>query len=215
MKNNNYKSYCDELNYAVKKYPSLSIREIDNKKILKGILDIVNDDHKTIGHYLIEIHFIDEFPFRFPNLFEIGGAILNHADWHKYEDHRCCITVLPDEIIKCKSGITIVEFIEKYSRSFFANHIHRKLTGHYLNGEYSHGKKGLLEFYIDLLKTTEPKIWVNYIKHVFSGSIYSTDRNNDCFCGSKVKFKKCHKVIFDKLWDIGRQQIFSDFKIIL
>ena len=72
-----------------------------------------------------------------------------------------------------------------------------------------------MEFYIDLLKTTEPKIWVNYIKHVFSGSIYSTDRNNDCFCGSKVKFKKCHKVIFDKLWDIGRQQIFSDFKIIL
>ena len=215
MNSSNYKSYCDELNDVIKNYPGLSVTERDNKKILKGILDITNDDQNIIGHYLVEIHFSNGFPFRFPKLYEKGGAIPNHADWHKYDDHRCCITVLPDEIIKCKSGITIVEFIKRYCCSFFANHIHRKLTGNYLNGEYSHGKEGLEEFYTELLKTYDSKSWIKYIDHVFKGAIFSTERNDDCFCGSKDKFKKCHKLIFDKIWDIGRQQTVSDLKIIL
>ena len=215
MNPDNYKLFCDQLKDTAKDFPNLSIIETDNKKILKGILDIPDDNMAIVGSYLIEIHFTNGFPFRFPKLFEKGGMICNHINWHKYPDNSCCITVLPDEILKCKFGITVIEFIKKYCFSFFANHIHRKLKGKYMNGEYSHGPKGLEEFYIDLLKTNDTSIWVKYFEHVFKASIFATNRNEDCFCGSEIKFKKCHNLIFSRMWDIGRHQIYSDFKSIL
>ena len=215
MKSNNYIIYCSQLKDIIIKYPNLSIIEVDSKKVLKGILDIPNDDKIIVGSYLIEIHFADGFPFRFPKLFEKGGAIINDIDWHKYPDESCCITVLPDEIVKCKHGISVLEFIEKYCFSFLANHKHRILEGHYLNGEYAHGLSGFIQFYSVLLKTTDTSIWKEYYKHVFRQVIFLTDRNGLCFCGSQLKFKKCHKIIFDTMRDIGQREMFHHFKLII
>jgi SEC-C motif len=215
MESDNYELFCNELNEVIRIFPNLSIKEDNNRKFIKGILDIYNDDSIIVGNYLIEVHFKTCFPFRFPSLFEIGGAIPNEADWHKYSDTSCCITVLPDEILKCKGKIGVVEFIKKYCCSFFANHIHRKRTGNYLNGYYSHGPQGYREFYNELLKTTDTSLWIQYLKHVFTSAIFSTDRNSECFCKSGTKFKHCHKLIFDSMWEIGRVQLYSDFKSIL
>ena len=215
MKADNYEIYCDQLKDAIAKYPNLNIIEKGDRQVLKGVLDIFNDDKILVGNYLMEIHFTSGFPFRFPRLFEKGNEIINHIDWHKFSDESCCITVLPDEILKCKSGITVLEFIEKYCFSFFANHIHRKLTERYLNGEYAHGPNGIAEFYVNLLKTEDTSIWIKYFNHVFKSGIFSIERNLDCFCGSKVKFKKCHKLIFDDMWSIGEYQIVKDFKSII
>ena len=215
MELGNYELFCNELNEAIRIFPNLSIKEEKDKKILKGILDIYNDESIIVGNYLIEIHFKNGFPFRFPHLFEIGGAIPNEPDWHKYQDASCCITVLPDEILKCKGKVGVVEFIKKYCCSFFANHIHRKKTGNYLNGCYSHGSHGYREFYSELLKTNDTTLWIQYFKHVFISAIFLTDRNSACFCKSGSKFKHCHKMIFDSMWEIGRDQLYLDFKTIL
>ena len=107
MTSDNYKAFCDQLDGVIVKYPNLSIKEMDERKILKGILDIPNDDLNIIGSYFIEIHFTNLFPFRFPKLFEIGGDIPSHIDWHKFSDNSCCITVQPDEIIKCKADCDV------------------------------------------------------------------------------------------------------------
>lgn len=214
MGKDNYKIFCKQLEDVIRKFPSLSIKEKDNTKYLKGILDISNEDSKIVGNYLIEIHFVDKFPFQFPMLFETGGSILNEADWHKYPDGRCCITVLPDEILKCKLGITVLEFVEKYCLSFFANHIHRKLTGTYLNGEYSHGITGIKGFYTDLFETDDFSKWENYYKHCFLMTTVRIGRNDKCFCGSNFKFKNCHYRIFASLYEIGPKQAFYDLKLI-
>lgn len=215
MKTDNYRIYCSQLEEVLIKYPNLSIVEKGGMRILKGILDIPNDEKYIIGSYLIEIHFTNGFPFRFPKLFEKGEAIINHIDWHKFSDDSCCITVLPDEILKCKAGISVLEFIEKYCFSFLANHIYRKVEGKYINGEYGHGRDGISEFYSDLFKTTDTKLWKEYFHHVFKQAVFSTSRNDFCFCGSNSKYKKCHKIIFDTMRDIGEFQIFNDFKLII
>jgi len=210
----NYQSFCNQLEDVIRKFPSLSIKEKNNRKYLKGILDIPNEDSIIVGSYLIEIHFVDRFPFRFPLLFETGGSILNEIDCHKYPDGKCCITVLPDEILKCKHGITVIEFIEKYALSFFANHIYKVLTGNYLNGEYSHGKLGLFEFYSDLLKTQDANKWLEYFKHVFLNDGITYHRNDKCFCGSDSKFKYCHLKIFNSITEIGYKQCLNDLEFI-
>ena len=210
MNIDNYDKFCNQLIDVVKEFPSLSINEQNGKKYLKGVLDIADDDTNIIGSYLIEIRFSELFPFRFPILYEIGNDIPNNPDWHKYSDNSCCITVLPDEIIKCKSGISVNDFIKRYCCSFFANHIYRKKENHYLNDEYSHGSKGLKEFYTTLLRTDSKEQWISFYNHVFGVANVKYNRNDKCFCGSNKKFKICHLKIFDIIRDIGKKYFWTD-----
>lgn len=85
-------------------------------------------------------------------MFEPGGDIPQDADWHKNNDGSCCITVGPDEIEKCWYGITVTDFIVRYAIPYLANQIFRKQTGYYKNGEYAHGRQGLIQYYISLQK---------------------------------------------------------------
>lgn len=204
------------MNEVVRKYPNLKINQDRNGiSFLKGILDIPNDEDKFVGSFLIEVHFSAGFPYRFPILFEAGGIIPNEADWHKYKDESCCITVKPDEILKCKNGISVLLFIEKYGVSYFANYIYRKLTGKYKNGDYAHNSKGVFQFYEALFKTGNTKLWVQYFKNIFRNLKVECGRNNICFCGSEKKYKYCHLEIFNTLILIGEEQVISDFKQIL
>ncbi len=199
----------------IKKYPNLKILHDKNDiSYLKGILDIPNDLHEIVGHFLVEVHCSEKFPFRFPILFEIGGEIPNNADSHKYEDTSCCITVLADEILICKNGIAISFFIEKYAIPYFANFIYKKQTGEYKNGEYAHGIQGISQFYESLMKTDNRDLWIQYYKYTFRNLKVESRRNDPCFCGSGDKYKQCHFEVFNNLWLIGELQIRHDFNLI-
>jgi SEC-C motif len=214
LDNYNYKTFCIQCEAAIVEFPNLSVFERNGLKYLKGILDIKLENTSIIGSYFIEIHFTEMFPNRFPDLFEIGKDIPNEADWHKYQNGKCCITVLADEIIKCKAGITVTNFIKNYCLSFFANHIHRKQYDSYLNGYYNHGELGVFEFYAELFKTKNINDWLKYFKHVFRNTLIKIERNDFCFCKSQLKFKHCHYKIFNSLKDIGEQQCLNDFTAI-
>jgi len=211
----NYILFNEQLQDAIKKYPNLKIHQ-DNVGIsyLKGILDIPNDLHEIVGHFLVEVRCSEKFPFRFPILFETGGEIPTHADSHKYKDTSCCITVLCDEILKCKNGIIVPLFIEKYAIPYFANYIYKKQTGEYKNGEYAHGVRGICQFYEALMKTDDRDLWIQYYKNAFRNLKVECERNDPCFCGSGDKFKQCHLEVFNNLWQIGEIQIRNDFNLI-
>jgi hypothetical protein len=179
---------------------------------LKGILDIKDTSGEVVGSYSIEIFYRIEFPYRFPILFEVGDAIPNIADRHKFPNGSCCITVLPDEILKCKDGISVLSFIEKYAIPYFANQIYFTQNGKFLNGEYSHGNKGFIEFYNDFFKTTDRAKWREDVEKVRSGTTINMDRNKPCFCGSGQKFKNCHDKIYYNISRLGINQIMNDLK---
>ena len=207
----NYPNFCFQLDEVISSYPNLAIKNAGEQKYLKGILDVPNDIGEIVGSFLIEIRFSAKFPYRFPHVYETGGIIPNEADWHKYTDHRCCLTVEADEIVKCKNRITLKEFIGKHVVAFLANYIYRKETGGYKNGDYGHWILGPFQFYSHLLKTSDSQLWIQYFQNVFRHTLYKKDRNEKCFCGSNIAFKKCHKVVFDTLREIGEEQVSKDF----
>lgn len=211
--NSNYFVFCEQLNSVIEKYSNLFIREVNGKKYLKGILDIPNDNNEIIKSFAIEIHFKDGFPYRFPNLKEVGYDIPNDADWHKYTNGNCCITVEPEEILICRFGITLLTFIEQHAIPYFANQIHKKEFGFYKNGEYAHGFSGLKQFYSSLFQTNDESRWVYYTKIVFKNFPLHIQRNDKCFCGSNKKFKHCHNIVFNQMRIIGLKQIVNDLKI--
>ena len=102
-------------------------------------------------------------------------------------------------------------FIENELIPFLANQLYRKEVGQYLN-EYSHGISGIREFYCELFKTDEVSLWIRCVKHAFSPKEIS--RNDICYCGSGIKYKKCHKQTDEKLKQVGKEQILNDFKLL-
>lgn len=213
MNADSYCSFCHQFDSVIKEFPHLKIKELDGEKYLKGILDIVDEHKNVVGSFSIEIKYCVDFPYKFPLLYEVGGDIPNFPDWHKYINDMCCITVEPDEILKCKNGISIIRFIENYAVPYFANQIYRKLNGVYKNGEYSHGILGLLEFYSNLFQTSDKSKWREYVKLVSSGKTIKLGRNDRCFCGSNLKYKNCHDKIFYNINRLGIKQIIKDLKM--
>lgn len=203
----------NEISNVLLKYHCFS-RKVDDNGVsyLKGILDIPNDVGNIVGSFSVEIHSTENFPYRFPKLLEVGNEIPREADWHKYSDNSCCLTVEPDEILKCKNGMSIIPFVEKIAIPYFANQIYRKQTGKYLN-EYSHGSDGLREYYCDLFKSKDRNIWVRSLNGAFGNK--KTERNAKCYCNSGVKYKLCHLKVEEILRTIGKTIVLKNLKEII
>lgn len=200
-----------DIKATLKRYPALGIVKHGKERYLKGIFDICNKEKECLGSFAIEIKGSIGYPFEFPVAYEVGGDIPAEPDFHKYQDNSLCIDVRASEIMKCHSGITIVRFIENELIPFLANQLYRKEVGQYLN-EYSHGISGIREFYCELFKTDEVSLWIRCVKHAFSPKEIS--RNDICYCGSGIKYKKCHKQTDEKLKQVGKEQILNDFKLL-
>jgi len=201
-----------ELLTVVKSYPNLTVKSVGQEDYLKGILDIPNNNGDVVGSFLIEIHSVEKFPYRFPKLYEVGGEIPIHPDWHKYNDNSCCLTVEPDEVIKCRYGITLIYFIENIAVPYFANQLYRKAEGKYLN-EYPHGYEGLRVFYAELFNDNNISAWLDYLKKAFDRNIMR--RNDKCYCHSGRKYKLCHLKVEEKLRVLGQSKILNDIQSIL
>ena len=199
-----------ELEAVIVEYPQLKIRGKNNMLFLKGILDVPDSEDNIVGSFAIEIYPTENFPYQFPKLLEVGGDIPCEADWHKYSDDSCCLTVPANEILLCKNGITVIQFIKDIAIPYFANQIYRKKEGKYFN-EYSHGVAGIREFYFDLFGSKDYSIWIKSFNHAKGTSKY--DRNAPCYCGSNIKYKTCHLPIENKLKNIGIKQVENDFKL--
>lgn len=198
-----YETFINHLTEAQQLFPTLKQVEIDGKVFLRGVIPIVDSNGKHWEDYEIEIHCTDGFPYEFPRLFEIGDKIPRIGDWHIYEDTgACCTKIPPEEIIRCQRGITVVEYIKEEVIPYFFNQTHRRVEGYYINGEYSHGSRGLLEYYSKELNTgNDYKLTLNLIKFIaLEGKPH---RTSFCFCGGKKKFRHCHKGAFEKLKSLG------------
>lgn len=204
-------TFQNELQLVIEKYPGFHIKNRGGVNFLKGILDIPDTSGIIIGSFSIEIYLTEKFPKRFPKLYEVGGDIPVNANWHKYNDNSCCFTVEQDEILKCKDGITLIYFIDQIVKPYFSNQIYKKTTGSYLN-EYPHGNEGVRLFYTELFQNIDIEFWYKCCRLAFEDS--RTRRNDKCYCQSGMKYKKCHKLVEEKLQIIGEKKVMNDILMI-
>jgi len=209
-----YDKFISQLNEAQEMFPTLKQIESNGKIFLRGIVSIVDQDGKHWEDYKIEIHCSDYFPKEFPRLFEVSGKIPRIADWHIYEDTgSCCTKIPPEEILRCQKSITVTEYILEEVIPYLFNQTHRRAEGYYINGEYSHGGMGLLEYYTKELKTgNDYKLTLDLIKFIATND--KPYRTSFCFCGKKEKFRHCHKIVFEKLKRLGNNVLKHHYSII-
>lgn len=182
-------------------FPKLGIVKIDGEQILKGELEIIDASGKLWDTFQIEIKGSVSYPLSFPKLFETGNAFLKIADWHVYEsDESSCVDVTPNEIIICKDGINVLDYIQRFAIPYFASQSFRIREGYYLYGEYAHGILGRIEFYQSKLKAKNPSEFIAMFDLIIRD--YNPPRTTLCpFC-HKVKFRHCHRDVFRELQNV-------------
>ena len=172
-------------------YPDLQfIEPTDEVCNVTGELVLNDENGVHIDSYFIKIVPSKNYPESFPLVFEIGNRIPKNIDWHVYSEGHCCIKTIPEEILICRSGITLVEFIDTQVKPYFFNQKFRELHGYFLN-ERSHGTAGQVEFFKEIFKSNNLVLILKGLLLLYENMI--PNRTANCFCNSGLKFRKCHR----------------------
>ena len=189
-----------EIQEINKEFPKLKLIEKSEKKILAGDIELLSENGEILDVYKIEIHPTNNYPFMFPKVYEKGGKIPLNVDWHIYEDDSsCCIKIQPEEYLICINGITLSGFIKNELIPYLFNQTFRRENGYFIK-ERSHGVDGLIEFYGEKLRSKNISEIIKYLKII----LYRQEPNRvaKCFCGSKNKYRKCHRDSYNLLTKI-------------
>ena len=190
--------FLAEARDIVDSYEKLRLVEKNEKIIVSGELDLVDEQRNCHDMYSVEIHPVSSYPNRFPLVFEVGGRIPRNIDWHVFEsDGHCCICTYPEEILTCREGITLSTFVENQVTPYFYSQTFRRLKGYFLN-ERSHGFLGDTEFFSEVLETKDIRKMTRWLYFILQRK--EPDRvAKKCFCGKNVMYRHCHRKAYRKL----------------
>lgn len=165
-------------------YPSLNFITEDNTIFIRGKLQIAK-----IAVFDIEIKLPDDYPNSLPEVKELGGKIPISGERHINYDGTCCLTVPVKMHQDLGKDYSITDFIEKFVVPFFANQVYYEIRGLWANGDYSHGDRGILECYKDILKLSNLQQITELMK--IAQQIFPKTTKT-CPCGSGKKLRDCH-----------------------
>lgn len=204
---NAFQIFINEAELIQNEYPGLKLDVNDKNRApyISGIIQLKSDGGLFIDSYTIKIIPTEEYPRRFPYVYEIAGRIPKNIDWHVYpDDGHWCIISIPEEILICKKGISLHSFTENHVKPYLFNQKYREVHGFFLK-ERPHGNKGNVQFFIEAFKTSDLMTIINGL--VFIKQRNEPSRVSDCFCGNGQKYRKCHREIYRILSECTNQEL--------
>jgi hypothetical protein len=179
-------------------YPNLHFSIRDHTAFLSGSF-LLMEGERIIDRFLIEIEFPSDYPRDIPMIREIGGRIPRTPDRHVYGSGGIACLFVPDEQAwACPEGSTLLDFLNGPVRNFFLGQSLFEIEGTWPLGQRSHGVKGILEFYAEILGVNNREIIVRYIDVLRRKEIKG---HWLCPCGSGKKLRYCHISKVNKLRD--------------
>ncbi len=205
-----------DIERALKKYPSLKMGGSEKMPEITGIFSAfegTNPNKIEIETYELKIHFHKEYPFRFPTVIETSNKIPRNGTRHVNNDNSLCFGNLPDEYRECKNGISFLQFLETILNPHLCREYFREKKGKYQNGERSHGNEGIWETYYEIFETTDKIRIIRELEFILENR-NQKERNDLCYCNSNKKYKKCHMLIENNIFDIGIARFNEIFAIL-
>ena len=184
------KNLISQIEEFILTYPQFTFNK--SKGRIEGEFELKNESTDLVLEtYELEIFFSNRsFVSQFPQVYEISEKIPRIADRHMYENGMLCLATSLDEFINCSRGINLSYFTEKIIKPFLATQTLISLgeIDSFPQGEYSHGKKGILESYKEYfgLKSLDEAFLM------LKALALKMGRNERCFCNGQKKYKQCH-----------------------
>jgi hypothetical protein len=136
---------------------------------------------------LLKIH--ASYPYTTPILYETGSRYEHIDSRHFNSDGSCCVEMEAILNRATRFGLPLDRYVGHFAIPFFANQIYFDTHGEFLT-EHPHGNKGIKAHITTILQTDDPvelKLIFDQIRQRVKRG-----RNQPCFCGSGLKYKRCH-----------------------
>lgn len=170
-----------------KKYPDLQLSITGSNGTLRGSFPVIYEGVE-LDRLQIEVHIPEGFPAEIPSVQETMGRIPRDVDWHTFSDGHLCV-IVPEEWLLNPNSNSLIAYLDGPLRNFFIGHALAEAGQQRAMGERSHGIKGLLESYGEMVGSTDPKAIANYLDYCASKKLKSHWK---CPCGSGKRVKICH-----------------------
>jgi len=165
-----------------------AIHKVDINYI-EGIIPLIDEKGNVIYEYNISIDFSNNYP----KAKELDELIPHNIDRHLYPNNDWVLCLeYPISLASfwISSGFDCVLFVRKKLIPYLANQLYYDRNGIWLVDGLKHGVQGTIDYYSGIYKTTDKMQIIRRIEDIVMNRKI---RPNDlCFCGSGLKYKKCH-----------------------
>ncbi len=191
-------------------FPEVSIQETNTEIIFEGrfILNARKENFEIHEAPLLKIVMNKNYPNILPVCYDLSNKI-NYD--HVFQDGSLCVSTLLDLAITLKDSISIQDYIDKFIIPYFLSYRYWQKTGKDLNGDRTHGAKGIFESLREYLSCNLSDEELLYILCWAS----KTKKFKRCVpTHSQRKFLNCYLNYFHKLSFLGIHYLRKQFKIL-
>ncbi|MBA4233756.1 MAG: hypothetical protein C0465_24580 [Ralstonia sp.] len=178
------------------RYPTLHAFIEDGVCVIRGTYAVM-DGGQTIDRYDLEIALPPDYPASLPDVWETGSRIPREMDRHVFPKSGCLCLGIPLALwIQLKGDFSLQTILDIPVRNYLIGNSLVERDEPWPHGDRSHGVAGVLEFYGDLLGTSEPMTIANFLLSIVKGKVRG---HWPCLCGSGNIIRNCHKDAVEQL----------------
>lgn len=195
----------DELERVLRSsYPTLHAFIEDRVCIVRGSYPVM-DAGTLVDRYDLEIALPIDYPASLPRVWETGGRIPREPDRHVFPEPGCLCLGLPLALwMQLKGDFSLPTVLEIPVRNFLIGNSLVERGEPWPHGDRSHGVDGVLEFYGDLLGTSNQMAIARFLLALVKEKVRG---HWSCPCGSGKIIRNCHKEAVEALRDVPREVV--------
>ena len=177
-------------------YPNLHFHPQSDRVVVRGTFPVVHDGEE-LDRYAVEIVLLHDYPDSIPLVFETGGRIPHHADYHvQAKTGEVCLFLADERWEVYPSGTSLLDFLDGPFRNFFLGQSLFRRTGEWPFGEHKHAADGIRDYYAKLLGTEDLGVIVGYLECLSRAVVKG---HWTCPCGSGKRLRDCHRREIEEL----------------
>lgn len=176
-------------------YPNLQLYLESGRAFLRGSFPLIYEG-KALDRFLIEVEMPSDSQ-DLPIVREIGGRIPRILDNHIEGPAGNICTMVPEERYRVfPRGAPLLQFLNGPVRNYFLGITMREIGLPWPFGERPHGRAGVIEFYTELVGSSDEEVIRQYMLCIRSRQLRG---HRPCPCGSGKKIRNCHIALITEL----------------
>ena len=169
-------------------YPALHLYIDGDDAEIRGTYPVRSADGKELEEFQVRIVLPSGYPEELPIVWEVGGRLPWTERHHINADGTCCVFMPDSRWEAFPVGARFGVFLAGPLRDYFLGQSLVQRGEDWPHGEWSHGAKGVWEYYSELLDTRSRPL----IRRFLIGLAYPNRKGRiECPCGSRRKLHKC------------------------